>query len=190
MSGRRTRSKKHETSWLTGRTLWIAGAVLGVIILAPILMGLFENDDPPEVLQGSVQELPDEGRDHVEEGTQIDYDSEPPTSGPHYPRWANPGLYREDIEPGLLVHNLEHGHIVIYYSPSLLSTEGASKLTDLTDEYTGDWDAVLALPREDSDYELILTAWNHKLELEEYDEEMVDAFVDEYRGRGPENPVR
>jgi hypothetical protein len=188
--GRRTRSKKHERNWLTAKTLWIVGAVLAVIILAPVLMGLFDNDDPPEVLQGLVQELPDEGRDHVPDGTEIQYDTDPPTSGPHYARWAQPGLYREDIPAGLLVHNLEHGHIVIYYSPSLLSNEAAAKLTDLTDRYTGDWEAVLALPRQDSEFELILTAWNHKLELEEYDEELVDAFVDAYRGRGPENPVR
>jgi hypothetical protein len=187
---RRTRSNKSEQSWLNSRTLIIAGVVLGAIILAPVIMGLFGGDDTPEVLQGRVQELPDEGRDHVPQGSQVDYGSDPPASGPHYDRWAPPGLYREDVPTGLLVHNLEHGHIVIYYNPATISDDAARKLTELTNEYDGQWDAVLAVPRREDEFELILTAWTYKLELEEYDEELVDAFVDAYRGRGPENPVR
>jgi hypothetical protein len=189
-SRRRSRSKKHERNWLTGKTLWIVGAVLAVIIATPVVLGFFENDDPPEVLQGHVQEFSEEGRDHVPEGTPLEYETDPPVSGPHYARAASPGLYREEVPTGLLVHSLEHGNIVIYYSPSLLSDEAAQKLTDLTNEYTGTWDGVIAVPRQDPDFELILTAWTYKLELESYDEELIDAFVDAYRGRGPENPVR
>jgi hypothetical protein len=186
----RSRSKKEEQSWLTARTLWIVGGVLVLIILAPVVMGLLGGDDTPEVLEGHVEEMPDEGRDHVPDGTQVDYESEPPTSGPHYAQWAPPDLYREVIQDELLVHNLEHGHIVIFYSPTGISNESASKITELTNEYDGQWDAVLAVPRPEMENELTLTAWTYKLELDEYDEELIDAFVDAYRGRGPENPVR
>jgi hypothetical protein len=185
-----SRSKKEENGWLSGKTLWIVGAVLGVIILAPIIMGLFGDDDTPEVLQGVVQEMPDEGRDHVPDGTQVEYESDPPTSGPHYASWAQPGLHREVIPDELLVHNLEHGHIVIYYNPDQISGESASKISELTNQYDGQWDAVLAVPRPGMDNELTLTAWTYKMELEQYDEELIDAFVDAYRGKGPENPVR
>jgi hypothetical protein len=185
-----SRSKKEEQSWLSGKALWIVGAVLGVIILAPIVMGLFGGDDTPEVLQGFVEEMPDEGRDHVPEGTQVDYESDPPTSGPHYASWAPPDLYRDVVPDELLVHNLEHGHVVIYYNPSQISNESATKISELTNEYDGQWDAVLAVPRPEMDNELTLTAWTYKMELEQYDEELIDAFVDAYRGKGPENPVR
>jgi hypothetical protein len=191
-STRRTqsRTRKEEQSWLSGRILWIVGGVLGVIILAPIVMGLFGGDGTPEVLEGHVQEMPDEGRDHVPDGTEVEYDSEPPTSGPHYARWAPPDIYREVIADELLVHNLEHGHIVVYYEPGRISTESATKITELTDRYDGQWDAVLAVPRPGMDAELTLTAWTYKMELDEFDEELIDAFVDAYRGKGPENPVR
>jgi hypothetical protein len=189
MSTRRG-SKKNESSWLTTRTLIIAGAVLAAIILAPAVLGFFRGGDTPEILEGHVQEFEEQSRDHVPEGTQVDYSTHPPTSGPHYNSWARPGLYREEVATGLLVHNLEHGHVVIYYDESRLSDAAAGKLTELTQQYDGDWDAVLAVPRQDEENELILTAWNYKLELEQYDEELVDAFVDAYRGRGPENPVR
>ncbi|MEX2425246.1 MAG: DUF3105 domain-containing protein [Thermomicrobiaceae bacterium] len=185
------RSKSKEQSWLNSRVLWIVGAILGVIILAPIVMGLLDGGDgTPEALAGVVEEFPDDGQDHVEEGTDVDYETDPPTSGPHYPRWAPPDIYRQVVEDELLVHNLEHGHIVIYYSPEQLSDEAVTKITELTNEYDGDWDAVLAVPRPDMENELTLTAWTYMMELDEYDEELIDEFVDAYRGKGPENPVR
>jgi hypothetical protein len=188
----RTRSKREEQSWLNSTTLYIVGGVLAVIIAAPIVMNIFGGDDTPAVLEGHVQEMPDEGRDHVAEGTTVEYDSEPPTSGPHYASWAPAGIHREVVADEYLVHNLEHGHIVIYYTPdtSRLSDESVAKITELTEEFDGQWDAVLAVPRPDMDAELTLTAWNHKMELDSFDEELIDAFVEAYRGRGPENPIR
>jgi hypothetical protein len=186
-----SRSRKKEQSWLNSRVLWIVGGVLVLIILAPVILGFFGGDDVPEVLEGHVQEMPDEGRDHVPEGTEVDYDSEPPTSGPHYPNWAPAGIHNQNPPADeLLVHNLEHGHIVIFYEPSLVTDESVQKISELTDEYDGQWDAVLAVPRPEMDVELTLTAWTYKMELEEFDEELIDAFVDAYRGKGPENPVR
>jgi len=37
---------------------------------------------------------------------------------------------------------------------------------------------------------LILTAWGEILRLDHFDPAVAAAFVDKYRGRGPENPVR
>lgn len=191
MSASRSRSRKDENSWLSGRILWIVGGILALIILAPILIGFFDDNGTPEVLQGHVEEMPDEGRDHVPDGTEVEYESDPPTSGPHYARWANAGIHNQDPPPDeLLVHNLEHGHVVIYYHPDLISDESVEKITELIDQYDGQWDAVLAVPRPEMDAELTLTAWTYKMELDEYDEELIEAFVDAYRGKGPENPVR
>jgi hypothetical protein len=191
MSTRRpqTRSRSEEKTWLTSKTLAVVGAVLLILIAAPLVWGFF-SDDTPAALQGRVQEMPDEGRDHVPDGTTVEYESEPPTSGPHYARWAQPDIYREVIPDEMLVHNLEHGHIVIYYHPTRITDQSAAKITELTRQYDGQWDAVLAVPRPEMDFELVLTAWTFKLELDEFDEELIDAFVDAYRGRGPENPIR
>lgn len=188
---RKSRSSRQQQSWLTGKVIWIVGGILAAIILAPVILGFFDDGpEVPDVLASQVEEYDDEGQDHVQEGTTVEYGSDPPTSGPHYPRWAEPRFFQEPVESELLVHNLEHGHIVIYYDPETLSDEAANKIADLNEEYNSEWEAVMAVPREDSEYELILTAWTKMLKLEEYDEELVDAFVDAYRGRGPENPVR
>ena len=41
----------------------------------------------------------------------------PPTSGDHWERWADCGFYDSGLPDELIVHNLEHGNIVVSYSP-------------------------------------------------------------------------
>lgn len=57
----------------------------------------------------------DLGRNHVTDIAGVDYNSNPPTSGPHFPVWAKPGVYDRLISDGYLIHSLEHGYIVISY---------------------------------------------------------------------------
>ena len=40
-------------------------------------------------------------------------DSNPPTSGPHAPTWAEPGVYTEAVAKERLVHSMEHADVVI-----------------------------------------------------------------------------
>ena len=37
---------------------------------------------------------------------------------------------------------------------------------------------------------VVLTAWAKRLDLDRFDPAPAAAFIDGYRGRGPENPVR
>lgn len=53
---------------------------------------------------------------HVPEGQKVEYSTTPPTSGMH---WATPapcGFYPEGLPDERIVHNLEHGHIVVSYN--------------------------------------------------------------------------
>lgn len=61
--------------------------------------------------------LPSEGQVHVKESTPITYQSYPPSSGTHYGKTADYGFKDLEAPEGQLVHNLEHGAIVIYYKP-------------------------------------------------------------------------
>ena len=143
----------------------------------------------PEV--GPVETWPDEGNRHVPVGAAVRYGTDPPTSGPHYDGVAQPGFYRERSPSyGFLVHNLEHGHVVIYYHPDRLAPQELAFLEELTRRYRSTWDAVLAVPRRDERYVLILTAWRHWQRLARFDRQTVESFVDRFRGRGPEHPVR
>ncbi|MEK7188868.1 MAG: DUF3105 domain-containing protein [Patescibacteria group bacterium] len=60
--------------------------------------------------------IADLGREHVPDGTQVNYNSNPPTSGSHYGDWTRAGVYGQPISDGHLVHSLEHGYVVISYN--------------------------------------------------------------------------
>jgi hypothetical protein len=53
---------------------------------------------------------------HVAPGTDIQWDSNPPSSGSHYPEWAAYGVASTVVPRGNYVHDLEHGAIVLLYN--------------------------------------------------------------------------
>jgi Protein of unknown function (DUF3105) len=52
---------------------------------------------------------------HVPVGTHVDYDSNPPSSGPHYPIWAAYQEWPAPVQREYYVHDLEHGAVVLLY---------------------------------------------------------------------------
>lgn len=159
---------------------------------APDQASLPESGDA--TLLQDVEQFPSEGTEHVAEGTNVNYDTMPPTSGPHYSTPAEAGFYEESQSPRLerLVHSLEHGAVVVYYDPEALTPAARENLRGFANRYTGEWSSVIVVPHpaEDPDTPYVLTAWRHDLTMNEYDEATVRAFLAEFLGRGPENPVR
>lgn len=135
---------------------------------------------------------PSTGNDHVSSGTDIDYERVPPTSGTHYSATEQAGFYEETRPLGSLVHTLEHGAVVVYYDPSQLSSSAESELQSHAESYTGTWASFVAVPNPNDNPEsaYVLTAWEKRLTMDQYDDATVEAFIAEYLGRGPENPVR
>ncbi len=52
---------------------------------------------------------------HVEIGTPVTYNSNPPSSGPHYPIWAAFKEFEAPVDRRYYVHDLEHGAVVLLY---------------------------------------------------------------------------
>jgi len=144
---------------------------------------------PVRASMEGLERVPCTTANHVPEGQTVTYSSDPPLSGEHYPTWINPGFYTQLPPKEKLVHSLEHGHVVIYYDQARLSASEMAALEKLARRYKGMWDGVSAVPKA-GEHAIILTAWEHMLRLERYDQSRIDAFVDAFRGRGPENPVR
>ena len=88
--------------------------IIGLIfaITVGLLAWLFMESSKP--LPG--QKIEDLGRDHLTDLSEISYNSNPPTSGAHFPVWAKKGLYDRVLSDGHLIHSLEHGYIVISYN--------------------------------------------------------------------------
>jgi hypothetical protein len=60
----------------------------------------------------SIQQYADLGGAHVDECTPLHPQHYPPTSGPHFPVWADPGVYHAVINTGYWLHSAEHGAVV------------------------------------------------------------------------------
>ena len=139
-------------------------------------------------LTAAVISFPNRGGGHREHGEIYYYEAQFPTSGPHDPVPTSAGTYRAPQRPGQLVHALEHGNIVIYYDEP--GGEVLKILNYWSGLYDGKWDGVIVAPTDGLRGDLVLTAWTKTLRLKTFDAALAAAFIDAYRGRGPEHPVR
>lgn len=130
----------------------------------------------------------DEGRGHLEPGESVRYLSEPPTSGIHAPVWVDPGVYTLIQRREQLVHSLEHGMIVIYYDTPTVGV--AETLDTWAGMFGAPWSGVVLTPRPGLGEAIILAAWRKTMTLNPFAADAAAAFIDAYRGRGPEHPVR
>ncbi|AEB12916.1 DUF3105 domain-containing protein [Marinithermus hydrothermalis] len=136
-----------------------------------------------------VEDLPSYGQRHAPTGSRIQYPDEFPTSGSHWPSSVEPGFYTRERRPEALVHSLEHGHVVIYYDAP--GEDALRLLRAWADLYAGEpWAGVVVVRKPELGKAVVLTAWTKRLRLESFDPAAAAAFIDAYRGRGPENPVR
>jgi hypothetical protein len=143
-----------------------------------------------------VQEFPNQGQAHLDlEETHHDYNSNPPTSGPHSPVAAPWGVYREPVPKEVLVHNMEHGGVVVWYNCSGGAQPlGSAECTELANNLGGivagsvrSGRNVIMSPYGDMDERIALTAWAKLMFLDEFDEAKVRAFIQEYeRAFNPE----
>lgn len=61
--------------------------------------------------------FPIQGRDHIKVGAgHPPYNSNPPTSGPHYEEPVAAGVYSTEYADENLIHSLEHGYVIVSYN--------------------------------------------------------------------------
>ena len=121
-----------------------------------------------------------EGHNHVL--TSVNYRSNPPSSGPHYPAPAHDGIYDPGNTPPkeLLVHALEHGRVEIQYSPGT-SRETIGALQALVDEFArrdNDPRILLFQNMTRMPYAVAAVAWTHILGCPSYSPAVLDAIRD------------
>jgi hypothetical protein len=139
-------------------------------------------------LELAVEEQPALGSAHLQPGARFRYGEPTPTSGPHSPYDLPPGFYTKPQSVERLVHNLEHGNVVVYYDAADPGTLKLLKAWSRT--FGGPMDGIVVAPMEGLGRKVVLTAWQKKLVLEPFDPAAAAVFIDAYRGRGPEAKVR
>lgn len=119
------------------------------------------------------------------------YNSDPPTSGPHYPEEAQAGFYETNIykyPAGYLVHNLEHGYVIFWYNCDLLDEAGCADLKSQIRAVMDDLGGVklIAYPWLSLDVPLAMTSWGRMQKFETFDAEAAKAFYRANLNRAPE----
>ncbi len=165
--------------------------LLSVIIIIVAIMGLgallfmFGNTPPNDRPQVG-EEIPIMGTEHIGVGQAHEpYNSNPPTSGPHYAQPGAWGFYDQPLPDEQLIHNLEHGGIWIAYKD--VDAETIEKLRDIQRRNSG---SVIVTPRPTNETKLSLASWGHLDKFEDFDEARILNFIRSNKNRSPEPIAR
>ena len=125
-------------------------------------------------------------RDHVAQGQTVAYSTTPPTSGDHWDSWADCGFYPDGLPDELIVHNLEHGNIVVSYNLASQSEidqlRAALESIDLVEE----WGVIRSYDKIPEGM-VSVAAWGRRARMPGFDLEGLDSFFAGHAGAvGPE----
>jgi hypothetical protein len=163
----------------------VRAAVMGLVAAALgwLLVVQFSPEPTPDEIDGHrVQKFGESGGNEHVSGT-VDYDSVPPTHGPHSATPAACGVHSEPIANENLVHSLEHGAVGILYLPTV-PVDDIREVERLARSYDG---RVLSAPYPDMPTPIAVVSWGEMMRLQALDRAAIRAYIDAFRGRGPED---
>jgi hypothetical protein len=118
---------------------------------------------------------------HIHPGqAHAPYNTIPPTSGPHVEMHVGQKISKTPVPEEIQVHELEHGGIFIQYNCTHCD-ELIAKLEKIAQAHEG----VFVAPYPKMDTLIALTAWGKLAKLKEYNEEVIQRFINSYLGTYP-----
>jgi Protein of unknown function (DUF3105) len=174
--------------------LWTGVAALVLVALLAVIWFEGRGDQPPASNQSvsaaaleagrtaagskGVQTFPEAGRNHIGPGEQPDnWNSTPPTSGDHLASPLPPGVYNADQDMRAMVHNLEHGYVVIVYKG--IADDQVAQLRQFVEARDGS-KLVLSPWSGLEDNGVALVAWRNLELLQRVNMDVVQAFVNDF----------
>lgn len=175
--------RQAEARRLRNRRLLTTGIVALVLVGAVV----FFATRPEPVALANVQTFPSQGQQHIDATAPIpDYNSDPPTSGPHAAAPAPCGIYRQPVPDVTQVHDLEHGVVVIQYDPEATDEERQQLEDFARDAGTH----VIVAPREGMAQKIAVTAWTKLMTMDTVDIAAIESFYGQFAQFGPEAGVQ
>jgi hypothetical protein len=179
--------KRRDQNLLIG-----AGAAFIVLLIAVVVFLNVRNSRP---VVGE-EMLSSQGNYHIEFGSPpaVEYNSTPPSSGPHYGNLAAWNIYDTPQRYELLLHNLEDGGVIVYYQCEDGCPEMVDQLKTIVEPYLNagrhvvmapndpNWTAGAGPLHQDMDARIAVVAWTRVLKLDEVDEVKIRTFIDRYEG--------
>ena len=165
------------------------------LVLVAIMVGIFaigtkSQMTTPTSANPIGDKHPDLGQKHINQGDQhAAYNSDLPSSGPHYSPAAPWGIKTTELPDETLVHNLEHGGIEIAYKPDMsqAQVEALNKLVAALPASSkfNEIKAIL-VPRVTNTRPIELAAWSYTLNLDTVDSAKITEFYNGHLDKGPE----
>lgn len=159
--------------------------VLGALIWGGIVAARHRKENLPG------QSFPMQGQNHVALDYQFTYNSNPPTSGPHFAQPANWGAYDYEANDKIFIHNMEHGGIWISYRPTV-ATSTINELKAIVNEFGGS--KIVMAPRAANDSDIAVAAWTRLLKLNlvggaltDDQKNQIREFYRAWKNHGPED---
>ncbi|HEX6762660.1 MAG TPA: DUF3105 domain-containing protein [Gaiellaceae bacterium] len=194
--------------------LYVAGGVAALVVLA--LIGFFALGSSGGTGEKQVASLmsaagcnfktvtayvpPGQGV-HVKSLTKkFPWNTDPPSNGQHYPVWAVWGFYTQPVNPRMVVHNEEHGGVILWWGTDV----PGSTVEQLRAFYSEQPDGTFGTPYPKLGGKVAISAWTgdpakygsnnyfgqgHLAICPRVDAATLkafDAFRKAYRGHGPE----
>ncbi|MHB8643896.1 MAG: DUF3105 domain-containing protein [Gaiellaceae bacterium] len=132
---------------------------------------------------------------------KVDWNTYPPAGGQHYSLWAVWNFYTDAVDPKQVVHNEEHGAVVLWWGPKTPASEIAqlrafydqspnsmfgTPIGTIGGKSLGSKVAITAWTGNPSTYQHSDWGYLHVAILPKFDEHAFTLFRDAYRGHGPE----
>jgi hypothetical protein len=170
----------------------IGGVVVVLAIVALVVMNYIRN----QPVAGE-ETFPAQGNLHIPLGSNspIEYNSTPPTSGPHYETIVGWGIKSAPERYEHLIHNLEDRGVVIYYQCLQGCPEVVEQLEAIVQPYLAQGRHIVLVPNDptwtltggvplhkDMGARIAVTAWRKLMTMDEVDEERIRAFIERYEG--------
>jgi hypothetical protein len=142
---------------LIGAGLVAVAAIAAGAVAAWVLLGGGSSADAALRDAGcTVEKQPAQNAVHVQELEEgFEYNTFPPTTGPHFEIPATWDVYTEPVEQFRLVHNLEHGGVVVQYGEDVPE----SAVAEIRDWYLDDPNGIIVAPLPELEDKIALTAW-------------------------------
>lgn len=110
------------------------------------------------------------------------YNTNPPTSGPHFEGHVEQKISNQPIPKEIQVHELEHGGVLIQYN-----CKNCDDLIAKLEKHARSSEHVIMAPYPDMDAKIALTAWGKLAKLNEYNEEIITEFIKANAGKNHGN---
>ena len=187
----RPRTRKKALRWLIyGASVLAAAAVIGGIVASSFAGsgqggGGGDNTGTGAEVGQRIDPMPLIYRpgNHITRGATFAgaYNSTPPTSGPHWGTgWAGCGISDEELPHEQIVHNMEHGQVIIGYN--LTDEAEIERLKDIARSLPGRRSWMILHPYSKiNEGEVAVSAWGWLDRFEGVQEERIRLFYDAHR---------